>query len=199
MQEPSPQAEVLTIGTELLLGEIVDTNTAAVARYLRSIGLNLFRTSTVGDNPERIAQAAREALARSQAVLTTGGLGPTVDDPTRQAIALAFHVPLEFHPELWQQIQERFERYGRTPTENNRRQAYLPRGAVALTNPVGDRAGVLSRDTGRMPGRPPGCPPGDDDPHGAARPAVSAATLASAGHHRLAAGPHLWSRRFWIR
>jgi len=137
MHEPSPQAEVLTIGTELLLGEIVDTNTAAIARYLRSIGLNLFRTSTVGDNPERIAQAAREALARSQAVLTTGGLGPTVDDPTRQAIALAFDVPLEFHPELWQQIQERFERYGRTPTENNRRQAYLPRGAVALANPVG--------------------------------------------------------------
>jgi competence/damage-inducible protein CinA-like protein len=137
MGESSPQAEVLTIGTELLLGEIVDTNTAAVARYLRGIGLNLFRTSTVGDNPERIAQAVREALARSQAVLTTGGLGPTVDDPTRQAIALAFDVPLEFHPELWQQIQERFERYGRTPTENNRRQAYLPRGAVALANPVG--------------------------------------------------------------
>jgi nicotinamide-nucleotide amidase len=137
MGEHPPQAEVLTIGTELLLGEIVDTNTAVIARHLLGIGLNLLRTSTVGDNPERIAQAVREALARSQAVITTGGLGPTVDDPTREAVALALGVPLEYHAELWEQIKERFQRYGRIPTENNRRQAHLPRGAVVLPNPVG--------------------------------------------------------------
>jgi competence/damage-inducible protein CinA-like protein len=137
MIDTTPQAEILTIGTELLLGEIVDTNTSVIARRLRGIGLNLFRTSTVGDNPERIAQAVREAMARSQAVITTGGLGPTLDDPTRQAIALALDAPLEYHADLWDEITERFKRYGRTPTENNRRQAFLPSGAVALRNPVG--------------------------------------------------------------
>ncbi|MEX0788080.1 MAG: molybdopterin-binding protein, partial [Anaerolineales bacterium] len=87
------RAEILTIGTELLLGEIVDTNTADLARAFRSIGADLFRTMTVGDNVERIAEAVRESLARSDVVLTTGGLGPTVDDPTREGIALALGVP----------------------------------------------------------------------------------------------------------
>ncbi len=130
-------AEIITIGTELLLGEIVDTNTRMLARAFRGIGLDLFRTTTVGDNVERIAQAVREALARSEAVVTTGGLGPTVDDPTREAIALALGVPTEFRPELWEQIQERFARFRRRATENNRRQAFIPRGAVAIENPVG--------------------------------------------------------------
>ncbi len=133
----SPRAEIITIGTELLLGEIVDTNTARLAQALRSIGLDLFHTSTVGDNAERIAQAVRQSLERSQAVITTGGLGPTVDDATREGIALALDVPTEFHADLWQQIQELFARYGRTPTENNRRQAFLPMGALPLRNPVG--------------------------------------------------------------
>lgn len=130
-------AEIITIGTELLLGEITDTNTRVIARTLRDLGLDLYRTVTVGDNLERIAAAVRESLARSRVVLTTGGLGPTVDDPTREAIALAVGVGLEFRPELWEQIQERFARFGRTPTENNRRQAFIPAGAIAVTNPVG--------------------------------------------------------------
>ena len=130
-------AEIITIGTELLLGEITDTNTRVIARTLRDLGLDLYRTVTVGDNVERIAAAVRESLARSQVVITTGGLGPTVDDPTREAIALAVGVSLEFRPELWDQIQERFARFGRTPTENNRRQAFIPAGAIAVENPVG--------------------------------------------------------------
>jgi len=130
-------AEIIAIGTELLLGEIVDTNTAVIARALRSIGIDLYRTAIVGDNPERIALAVREALARSVAVITTGGLGPTVDDASRQGIALAVGVPTEFRPELWEQIQERFARYGRTPTDNNRQQAMIPAGALAVENPVG--------------------------------------------------------------
>jgi competence/damage-inducible protein CinA-like protein len=130
-------AEIIAIGTELLLGEIVDTNTAVIARALRSIGLDLYRTTMVGDNAERIAQAVREALGRSDAVITTGGLGPTVDDASRQGVALAVGVPTEFRPELWEQIQERFSRYGRTPTDNNRQQAMLPAGALAVENPVG--------------------------------------------------------------
>ncbi|MGD8813052.1 MAG: CinA family nicotinamide mononucleotide deamidase-related protein [Anaerolineales bacterium] len=133
----SLRAEIITIGTELLLGEIVDTNTAAIARALRGIGLDLFHTSTVGDNAERIAQAVRKSLEQSQVVITSGGLGPTIDDATREGIALALDVPTEFHPELWVQIQELFARYGRKPTENNRRQALLPSGALSVHNPVG--------------------------------------------------------------
>ena len=130
-------AEIIAIGTELLLGEIADTNTAFIARALRSIGLDLYRTAMVGDNAERIAQVVREALGRSDAVITTGGLGPTVDDASRQGVALAVGVPTEFRPELWEQIQERFARYRRSPTENNRQQAMIPAGALAVENPVG--------------------------------------------------------------
>jgi len=133
----SISAEVITIGTELLLGELVDTNTATLALALRSVGLNLFRTTTVGDNADRIAQAVRQSLDRSQVVITTGGLGPTIDDATRDGIALALDVPTEFHPDLWQHIQDLFARFGRKPTDNNRRQAFLPLGALALQNPVG--------------------------------------------------------------
>lgn len=131
------RAEILAIGTEILLGEIVDTNTAAIARGLRSIGIDVFRTGAVGDNAERIAQAVSEALSRADVLITTGGLGPTVDDVTREAVAHALERPLEFRPELWEQIRERFARFGREPTENNRRQATLPQGAVAIENPVG--------------------------------------------------------------
>lgn len=132
-----PKAEILTIGTELLLGEIVDTNSRYIARALRDEGVDLYWTSTVGDNPERIAEAMRAGLERSEIIISTGGLGPTIDDPTREAAALAVGVETEFREELWQQVVERFERFGRTPTENNRRQAYVPQGAVAVENPVG--------------------------------------------------------------
>jgi competence/damage-inducible protein CinA-like protein len=132
-----PSAEIVTIGTELLLGEIVDSNSAYLARKLRDLGVDVFRTSTVGDNVNRIAEMIRETLARAQIIITTGGLGPTVDDPTREAIALALGVELEFRPELWDQILERMNRFGRIPTENQKRQAYIPQGALAVKNPVG--------------------------------------------------------------
>lgn len=137
------EAEIITIGTELLLGEIVDTNTSYIAQALGEIGLDLYRTSTVGDNAERIAQAVSESIGRAQVVITTGGLGPTVDDATREGIALAFGVPTEFRPELWEQIEERFASFGRIPTENNRRQAYLPKGAKAIENPIGTAPGFI--------------------------------------------------------
>jgi len=132
-----PSAEIITIGTEILLGEIVDTNARYIARSLRDTGIDLYRKTTVGDNAQRIAQAIRQALERCDIVLTTGGLGPTVDDPTRAAVALALGVELEYRPELWEQIEARFRRFGRPPTENNRRQAFIPQGAVAIENPVG--------------------------------------------------------------
>ncbi len=132
-----PIAEIITIGTEILLGEIIDTNAQFIARKLRDAGIDLFRKTTVGDNPGRIADAIRQALQRCDIVITTGGLGPTVDDPTRVAVAEAMNLELEYRPELWDQIQSRFKRFGRLPTENNMRQAYVPAGATAITNPVG--------------------------------------------------------------
>jgi nicotinamide-nucleotide amidase len=132
-----PKAEIITIGTELLLGETTDTNTQYIARALRDEGIDLYRTSTIGDNIERIAEIIREGLSRAEIIITTGGLGPTVDDPTRAAVSLALGVKTEFRAELWDQILERFKRYGRTPTENNKRQAFIPQGALAIENPVG--------------------------------------------------------------
>ena len=132
-----PTAEIITIGTELLLGETADTNTCFIARVLRGLGIDLFRAQTIGDNAGRIAGTVRQALERADIVITTGGLGPTVDDPTRQAIADSVGTALEFHPELWEQITARLARYGRTPTENQKRQAYIPKNAIIIENPVG--------------------------------------------------------------
>ena len=130
-------AEIITIGTEILLGEIIDTNSRTIARVFRDFGIDLYRKTTVGDNVARIVQATLQALERSDIIITTGGLGPTVDDPTREALASAVGLELEYRSELWEQITERFRRFGRTPTENNKRQAYIPQGAMTIENPVG--------------------------------------------------------------
>ena len=132
-----PSAEIITIGTEILLGEIVDTNTRQIARVLRNMGVDLFRTITIGDNTERIADAIRHSMERAEIVITTGGLGPTVDDPTREAVARALGVETEFREDLWEQVVDVISRYGRKPSENQKRQAYVPRGAIGIKNPVG--------------------------------------------------------------
>ena len=153
-----PNLEIITIGTELLLGEITDTNSTYIARTLRDHGIDIFRITTIGDNQGRIASAIQEALTRAEIVITTGGLGPTVDDPTRQAVADATDRDLVFDPDLWQEIEKRFLDYGRKPSENNRRQAYIPDGGIPIHNPVGtapcfvveiDKACVIS-----LPGVP---------------------------------------------
>lgn len=131
------RAEVISIGTELLLGDINDTNATFIAQSLREIGLDLLYRTTVGDNEERIAQVINVALDRADVVITTGGLGPTVDDVTREGIANATGRPLEFHQSLLDQIQERFRRFGVRMTDNNHRQAYAPQGAILVENPVG--------------------------------------------------------------
>ncbi len=130
-------AEVISIGTELLLGEIVDTNSAYITRQLRDIGVSIYSLTTVGDNLERIAQAIRTSLARSDVVITTGGLGPTVDDMTRQAVANATNRELEFRPELFEQIRERFSQIGATMSDNNRVQAFIPAGSIPVYNRLG--------------------------------------------------------------
>ena len=132
-----PIAEIISIGTEILLGDIVDTNAQYIAKALKDVGVDLYRKTTIGDNTLRIAQAVTESLERCEIIITSGGLGPTVDDLTREGVALAAGVGLEYRPELWEQIQDRFRRFGRLPTENNKRQAYIPAGALPVENPVG--------------------------------------------------------------
>lgn len=152
------QAELIAIGSELVLGEIVDTNSAHIARALRTIGLPVARIAAVGDDLGQIVALIREAAARSTVIITTGGLGPTVDDPTREAVARAFDRPLEYRPELWAQIEDRFRRFGRTPTENNRQQAFVPQGALAVENPVGTAPAFIVEHAGgallALPGVP---------------------------------------------
>jgi len=130
-------AEIVTIGTELLLGEIHDTNSKFIALALRNIGVDLYRLTTVGDNVQRITFTLLEAMMRADIVITTGGLGPTVDDPTRQAVSDAFNVPLVYREELWEQILERFKLFHRTPSDNNKRQAFIPANAIPIRNDVG--------------------------------------------------------------
>jgi nicotinamide-nucleotide amidase len=131
------QAEIISIGTELLLGEIADTNATYIAQKLREVGLDLIFMTTVGDNMARIASVIDRALDRVDVVITSGGLGPTVDDVTREGIAQATGRPLVFHQALLDEIAERFRRFGVGMSENNRQQAHVPQGAQPVGNPVG--------------------------------------------------------------
>ncbi len=137
-----PPIELLTVGTELLLGATVDTNSAEIGRALAEIGLPVLRRTSVSDDPVAIREAAREALARTGVFLATGGLGPTADDVTKKVIAELFGMELEFREEVWQGLVERFARYGRQPAESNRSQAEVPKGATILPNPRGTAPGL---------------------------------------------------------
>ncbi len=130
-------AEIITTGSEFLLGESVDTNSAYIARCLRDAGIEVQYLITVGDDLERMTAVLREALQRSQLIITTGGLGPTVDDVTREAVARAVGQELVFREDLLEDIAAFFARAGRAMSENNRRQAYIPAGATPIRNPVG--------------------------------------------------------------
>ncbi|MCC7495410.1 MAG: competence/damage-inducible protein A [Fimbriimonadaceae bacterium] len=152
------RAEIVSIGTELLLGNIVDTNAARIARDLATYGVDAFHQSTVGDNLERCAETIRTALGRAEAVIITGGIGPTPDDCTRAALALALGVPLERREDLCEVIRERYRNYGRQPTEAAFRQADMPLGAAVIVNPTGTAPGILVTPPGQavyvMPGVP---------------------------------------------
>ncbi len=130
-------AEIVSIGTELLLGEINDTNATWIAQQLKDIGLNLFYRSTVGDNEQRITDVLKLAMSRADIIITTGGLGPTVDDMTRQAVASAVDQKLVFRQELLDGIVQKFARFNTRMTDNNRLQAMMPENAIVIDNPVG--------------------------------------------------------------
>ncbi len=152
------QAEVVAIGTELLLGEIIDTNSSWIAQQLTTLGLNLYYTHTVGDNAARISEVLRTCVARSDVVITTGGLGPTVDDWTREAAADAFGRSLELHEELLEEIAAFFNRRGRVMTDNNRKQAFVPAGSQVIHNPVGTAPCFLLEQDGHILISLPGVP-----------------------------------------
>lgn len=151
-------AEIISIGTEILLGEITDTNSVYIARALRDLGINLYFMTSVGDNETRIADSIRIALGRADIVITTGGLGPTIDDMTRQAVATATGRGLTFHQSLLDNIAERFAGFRATMTENNRRQAFLPDNAILIENPVGTAPSFVVEYEGKIVISLPGVP-----------------------------------------
>ena len=134
--------ELVAIGNELLLGHTLDTNGAEIARALSSIGVEIGRRSAVPDRREEIAAAVADALQRTGAVITTGGLGPTRDDMSKKAIAELYGLPLEFDEAVWSDIVARFARARRTPAASNRDQAEVPRGATVLRNRWGTAPGL---------------------------------------------------------
>lgn len=136
------RAEILCVGSELLLGQIIDTNAPYIAGQLASIGVDLHRKQTAGDNLERITDCIRGALRRADILVITGGLGPTTDDLSREAIAEALGVPLEYQEDLAANLRAFFARRNYQIGETTLRQAYLPAGCIELHNPVGTAPGV---------------------------------------------------------
>lgn len=151
--------EILTIGTELLLGATLDSNGAHLGAALAEIGLDVYAKHSVGDNESRIAAMLVAALERCDGVVTTGGLGPTVDDLTKEAVARALDLPLELHEPSLAAITARLTHVGRPVTENNRRQAMLPASSVVLENAHGTAPGFIAfradrRFVAALPGVP---------------------------------------------
>lgn len=152
------RCEVLAIGTELLLGQVVDTNSAWIGEQLAAAGIDCHFQAKVGDNQPRIVTAIRQALARSDAVICCGGLGPTQDDITREAVAEVLGVPLELDEEVAGRIEEMFSRRGRTMALNNLRQAEVPQGATVIPQVRGTAPGLICRLGDRTIYAVPGVP-----------------------------------------
>src|SRR4030042_254577 len=152
------KAEIIATGTELLLGEVADTNTSFLAQQLASLGIDLYFTSSVGDNYERLLGAFKSAWQRSDIILTTGGLGPTQGDLTREAIAGLFDEKMEVDPALQSNLAKFFAERGIEMTSNNLKQAMLIPSARAIPNPRGTAPGWWAEKDGRiiiaMPGPP---------------------------------------------
>jgi competence/damage-inducible protein CinA-like protein len=152
------KVEVVTVGSELLMGGISNTNLAEICMRLGEIGLEVAFATTVGDVEDRIAAVFANALDRSDVIVLTGGLGPTHDDVTREALAAATGGPLELHEELQAEIERFFASRGRKMSELNLKQAYLPRGAQAIPNPIGTAPGIRLEHSGKLIFALPGVP-----------------------------------------
>ncbi len=151
-------AEILAIGTELLMGNVVNTNAAYIARGLADSGINVFHQAVVGDNPKRLLESLELAFSRSDIVITTGGLGPTYDDLSKETIAAFFGKELVLHEESLKHIEDFFQRLGREMTENNKKQAMMPEDCTVFPNPNGTAPGCAIEKDGKVAFMLPGPP-----------------------------------------
>jgi len=151
-------AEIIAIGTEMLLGDLVDTNSAWLSQRLAMLGVSLYRHTTVGDNRARIVAAMREATSRSDLVLTTGGLGPTSDDITNECLGEVAGRRMVEYPEARRHVDEMFRRFGREPTPSNYKQALFPEGTELIPNPRGTAMGAMLEVEGTLFATFPGVP-----------------------------------------
>lgn len=152
------RAEIISVGTEILLGDIINTNTQFLAKELASIGIEVYRQEVVGDNQDRLLGILEEALNRSDMVITTGGLGPTNDDLTKETACKFFNMDLELHQESLKALEEYFFKMGRKITESNYKQVYFPKEAIVLPNPNGTAPGAILEKNNKyiviLPGPP---------------------------------------------
>ncbi len=155
--------EIIAVGTELLLGNIANTDAQDISQGLGELGLNCYFHTTVGDNVGRLVQALDIARSRADVIITTGGLGPTYDDLTKQTVCEAFGQALVLHAPTWARIESFFKQVGRPVTENNRQQAYLPEGCTVFENNWGTAPGCAFLAGGKhvllLPGPPRECRP----------------------------------------
>ena len=152
------KTEIITVGTEILLGDILNTNTHYLSNELANMGIDVYYQITVGDNEQRLLSQLKERFKRSDLVILTGGLGPTEDDITKEVCAKYFNMEMEFHEQSWDKIIEIHNKMNRKPTENNRKQAYFPKGSLILPNKYGTAPGcIMEKDKKTiivMPGPP---------------------------------------------
>jgi len=151
-------AEILAVGTELLMGQITNTNAQYISSRLPSVGVNVYYHSVVGDNPERLRKCLNIALERSDVVIMTGGLGPTKDDLTKETVADVLGLKLVLHEEIVDTMKAYFERLNRKMTENNVKQAYLPENCIIINNNNGTAPGCIIEKDGKVVIMLPGPP-----------------------------------------
>ncbi len=158
MIEKTKRAEILCVGTELLLGDIVNTNAAFLSRRLAELGIGVYRHVAVGDNPQRLCEALKECLDRADIVVMSGGLGPTKDDLTKETVARFFGRPMEMDEKSLIAIRDYFSKTGRVMTKNNEKQAMMPEGAVVFPNRYGTAPALAIEDRDKtvimLPGPP---------------------------------------------
>lgn len=156
-------AELIAVGTEILLGDIVNTDAQEISQGLSELGINVFYQTVVGDNPERLRQVVDHAKARADIIITTGGLGPTLDDLTKETLAAAFGKKLVLHEPSMKRLCEFFTKIGKEMTPNNEKQAWLPEDCTVFTNLWGTAPGCAFEAQGKhvimLPGPPRECSP----------------------------------------
>lgn len=160
-------AEILAVGTELLMGQIANTNAQYISRRLAELGINVYFHTVVGDNPARLEETLKRALTRSDIVITTGGLGPTKDDLTKETISRTLNRKLVLHEDILEKIKNYFAGRNRKMAEINIKQAYLPENSILIPNPNGTAPGCIIEEGGKtvimLPGPPKEMQPMFDD------------------------------------